>query len=105
MNTVTVQELQGLRDQGVEHQLIDIREPYEVEVSNLGGLHIPMADLKSRIDDIRTDVPVVIHCRSGARSAAVTHALSQQLGFDNVHNLEGGIRAWADQIDPSMDVA
>ena len=64
-----------------------------------------MADLKSRIDDIRTDVPVVIHCRSGARSAAVTHALSQQLGFDNVHNLEGGIRAWADQIDPSMDVA
>ena len=56
MNTVTVQELQGLRDQGVEHQLIDVREPYEVEVSNLGGLHIPMADLKSRIDDIRTDV-------------------------------------------------
>jgi rhodanese-related sulfurtransferase len=105
MNSITVQQLQAWRDEGVDHQLIDIREPYEYDVSHIGGEHIPMGDIKSRIDDIRTDVPVVIHCRSGSRSAAVTHALTEQLGFDNVHNLEGGIRAWAEHLDPNMDVA
>jgi len=46
-----------------------------------------------------------VHCRSGARSAAVTHALTQQYGFDNIHNLEGGIKAWASEVDPNLDVA
>ena len=105
MKSITVSELAEWRERGVEHTLIDIREPYEREVSHLDGLHIPMGDLLSRRSEIPQSHPVVIHCRSGARSAAVTHALSTQYGFDNVHNLIGGIAAWANEIDSSLDVA
>ncbi|MDA0939828.1 MAG: rhodanese-like domain-containing protein [Bacteroidetes bacterium] len=105
MKSITVQELVAWRKDGVEHMLLDIREPYEREVSHIDGVHIPMEDIVERLADIPEDIPVVVHCRSGARSAAVTHALTQQYGFDNIHNLEGGIRAWAEEIDPNLDVA
>ena len=105
MKSITVQELAQWRSEGVSHTLIDIREPYEREVSHLYGVHIPMAEIVERLGEIPEDTPVVIHCRSGARSAAVTHALTQQYGFDNVHKLEGGITAWATEIDPNLDVA
>ena len=105
MNSITVQDLVTWRDQSEPHMLIDIREPYEREVSHIDGVHIPMEHIVDRLDDIPQDIPVVIHCRSGARSAAVTHALTQQYGFDNIHNLEGGIKAWASDIDPNLDVA
>ncbi|MGB1384967.1 MAG: rhodanese-like domain-containing protein [Flavobacteriales bacterium] len=105
MKSITVQELREWRESGVEHTLIDIREPYEREVSHLDGLHIPMGDVLSRLSEVPEDCPVVIHCRSGSRSAAVTHALTHQHGFDNIHNLEGGITAWAAEIDPNLDVA
>jgi rhodanese-related sulfurtransferase len=105
MESITVQELHEWRESGVEHTLIDIREPYEREVSHLDGLHIPMGEVLERLSEIPEDRPVVIHCRSGSRSAAVTHALTFQHGFDNIFNLEGGITAWAAEIDPNMDVA
>jgi len=105
MKSITVQELLAWRNEGVSHTLIDIREPYEREVSHIDGVHIPMEDIVSRLGEIPEDSPVVIHCRSGARSAAVTHALTQQYGRTNVHNLEGGITAWATHIDPNLDVA
>lgn len=105
MNSLTVHELQAWRNDGVEHLLIDIREPYEREVSHIDGMHIPMDQIVERLGDIPQDIPVVVHCRSGARSAAVTHALTHQYGFDNIHNLEGGITAWAEEIDHNLDVA
>lgn len=105
MNSLTVHELQAWRIDGVEHLLIDIREPYERAVSHIDGMHIPMEQIVERLEDIPQDIPVVVHCRSGARSAAVTHALTHQYGFDNIHNLEGGITAWAAEIDPNLDVA
>lgn len=105
MNSITVQELVAWRNDGVEHMLLDIREPYERDVSHIGGVHILMEDIVHRLADIPEDIPVVVHCRSGARSAAVTHALTHQYGYDNIHNLEGGIRAWAEEIEPNLDVA
>ena len=105
MNSITVQELVAWRKDGVEHMLLDIREPYEREVSHIDGVHIPMEDIVERLTDIPEDIPVVVHCRSGARSAAVTRALTQHYGFDNIHNLEGGIKAWASEIDPNLEVA
>ena len=105
MKSITVHELREWRERQFQHTLIDVREPYERDVSHINGVHIPMADIVERMDDIPKDQPVVIHCRSGARSAAVTHALSHQYGFDNVCNLEGGITAWANEIDPDLDVA
>lgn len=98
-------ELKAWQEQGIDHQIIDIREIHEVMVSNLGGVHIPMAFCLSRKDEIRRDVPVVVHCRSGARAAAIISALIQKGDFDNLYNLKGGITAWAAEVDPGMDVA
>ena len=104
MNEINVETLKRWRDEHIPHTLVDIREPYEREVSHIEGLHIPMGEIMQRMDELPTDHPVVIHCRSGSRSAAVTHALTAH-GLDNVHNLQGGITAWAERLDPNLEVA
>lgn len=105
MKSLSVHQLLAWRKDQEPHLLLDIREPYEREVSHIDGIHIPMEQVIERLSEIPEDIPVVVHCRSGVRSAAVTHALTNQYGFDNIHNLEGGIRAWADEIDPNLEVA
>ena len=105
MNSIDVTTLMKWREEEHEHQLIDVREPWEVEVGNINGFHIPMHELLDSIEKIRRDIPVVVHCRSGARSAAVVHHLTLQLGYENVHNLQGGIEAWSREIDSNIEVA
>jgi rhodanese-related sulfurtransferase len=63
-----------------------------------------MADIMERTEEIRRDVPVVIHCKSGQRAAAMVYALRNDKGFENVYLLEGGIEAWAREIDPTIIV-
>lgn len=101
MMEISVSEFKNWRDQGKEHQLIDVREEFEFEAANMGGELIPMGTIPDQMEAIRKDVPVVIHCKSGARSGNITRFLEQH-GFTNVYNLTGGIFAWIDQIDPSL---
>jgi rhodanese-related sulfurtransferase len=61
-----------------------------------------MGEIPENIEKIATDKPVIIHCRSGARSGRIIHYLESQHGFNNLYNLKGGILAWADEIDPSV---
>lgn len=103
MKEITVEELKSMMDGNEEFQLIDVREPFEYEVSNLNGLNIPLSGILVEVDKISKEVPVVIHCRSGKRSAQAIMLLEQQ-GYDNLSNLEGGILAWQEDIDPDMDV-
>lgn len=103
MKEVTVLELQGMIDRGEDFQLIDVREPFEYEVSNLEGLNIPLAGILIEKEKVSKEKPVIIHCRSGKRSAQAILLLEQE-GFDNLANLTGGILAWKDEIDPDMDV-
>jgi rhodanese-related sulfurtransferase len=100
---ISTAEFRSLQERGVEHQLIDLREPYEAERCTLGGLLIPMGEILDRLDELRRDVPVVMHCRSGNRAGAVVQALSQRYGFANVHNLRGGIEAWRETVDQSIN--
>lgn len=102
---LTVHELQRWRNEHVEHLIVDIREIHEVAVSGLGGKHIPMAFCLARQNEIPRNIPVVIHCRSGARSMATVSALMSKCGFSNLHNLQGGIKAWAKDIHPGLEVA
>jgi rhodanese-related sulfurtransferase len=102
MKEITVQELKKLMDSKADFQLIDVREPYEYDVCNLGGELIPMADVPNNTDRIATDKQVVMHCRSGRRSGDILLWLEKNHGFDNLYNLKGGILAWARDIDPSM---
>jgi sulfur-carrier protein adenylyltransferase/sulfurtransferase len=100
---ITVQELKARIDAGKRPFLLDVREPDEFELVNLDGLLIPLGELPHRIDELDAyrDEPVVVHCRSGARSARAVQFL-QQHGFDEIYNLKGGILAWSREIDPSM---
>ena len=103
MKEITAAELKRMRDAGEEFQLIDVREPYEVEICTIGGQLIPMGDIVSRKEELRRDVPVVMHCRSGARSAAVIEALRGRYGFNNLVNLTGGILAYSKEVDHSLN--
>lgn len=102
MKEVTVQELKKMRDNHENFQLIDVREPHEAEIAAIGGDLIPMGTVMMEMEKISKDKPVIIHCRSGARSASVVQALEKQGGFTNLYNLKGGILAWAREIDPSL---
>ncbi len=102
MKEVTVQELKSMQDKKEDFQLIDIREEYEFDICNLGGELIPMGDMADNVDKVSKDKKVVVHCRSGKRSASVIQMLEQQHGFTNLYNLKGGIMAWAEEIDTEM---
>jgi sulfur-carrier protein adenylyltransferase/sulfurtransferase len=102
INEITAAELQQMRDSGVPHQLVDLREPYEAELCSIGGTLIPMAEIVERCNELRRDVPVVMHCRTGARATAVVQALSSRYGFTNLHNLKGGIIAFASDVDSNI---
>ena len=104
MKEITVQELKELLDKHEDFQLVDVREDFEYEVSNLGGVLIPLGGILIEADQISKDKPVVVMCRSGRRSAAAIMQLEQQFGFGNLSNLQGGILAWAEEIDPSLQV-
>ena len=102
MKEITVQELKKMRDNNEAHQLIDVREPHEAEIAEIGGQLIPMGQIMEHVAEIAKDKPVIVHCRSGARSGSVVNALEKQFGFENLYNLKGGILAWAKEIDPSV---
>lgn len=101
MKEISVKELKSMIDRKDNFQLIDVREQHEADICSIGAELIPMGDVLDNLDKIKKDIPVVIHCRSGKRSAAIIEALSSQ-GYTNLINLKGGILAWADEIDPSM---
>lgn len=95
---ITVQELKERLEKGETVNLIDVREPYEYEEDNLGGELIPLGEVPYRIDELedRKDEEIVVHCRSGARSARAQQFLEEN-GFTNVRNLTGGIMAYRAQ--------
>jgi len=100
---ITVENLKRKLDAREDIFVLDVREPHEYPIANLGAPLIPVGSIESRIAEIAAhkNDEVVVHCRSGARSQKAALAL-KQAGFTNVSNLAGGILAWADKIDPSM---
>ncbi len=96
-----VEELKRRLDAGESLYVLDVREPHEYQICNIGGHLIPLGDLPKRVNELDSSREIVAHCRSGVRSAKAVGFL-QQAGFKKVHNLAGGILAWADRIDPKM---
>lgn len=103
MKSISVHELKDMFDQHEDFLLIDVREPFEAEEASMNGVLIPLGELESRVNEIPKDKKVIVHCRSGARSANAIVLLEQRFGFTNLYNLSGGILAWASEIDPSLD--
>lgn len=102
MKEISVSKLKEMIDKKEDFQLIDVREEHEFDICNLNGELIPMGEVMDHVGKISKDKTVVVHCRSGKRSATVINALEQQYGYTNLYNLQGGILAWAAEIDPSM---
>ena len=102
MKEISVIELKEWMDSGVDFQLVDVREPSEYAVCDLGGLLIPLASVPNQVEKFDRYKKVVVHCRSGKRSATAIDILEKNYGFENLYNLKGGILAWADEIDESM---
>ncbi|MEM6299610.1 MAG: rhodanese-like domain-containing protein [Bacteroidota bacterium] len=97
MADITAKELQERLEKGEKVNLIDVRETYEFEEDNLNGKLIPLGDLPDRLQELEAlkNEEVIVHCRSGARSANAKNYMISQ-GFQNVRNLEGGILAYRD---------
>lgn len=99
MTQITPEEVKQRLDNGEKLNLIDVREPAEVEEYNIGGTHLPLAKIQGMetesIDDLK-DEEVITYCRSGQRSMMAAMFL-EQMGFSNVKNLTGGILAWKEK--------
>lgn len=102
MKEITVKELKALIDSGADFQLIDVREPHEAEIAEIGAELIPLGTVPENVDKFAKEKQVVVHCRSGARSGNAIQWLEANHGFNNLYNLKGGILAWADEIDNSV---
>lgn len=99
---ITVKEFYNWQTFGEKFQLIDVREPHEYEASNLGAELIPLGTVAEHADRFSRDVKVVVHCRSGVRSAKAIRELEEKFGFENLYNLEGGILAYLEQVQPAL---
>lgn len=101
---VSAAELKRSLDAASDLVLLDVREPYELNIANFqphAFVHIPLADLPARLGDLERDADIVVACRSGSRSAQAARYL-RDAGFSRVRNLTGGINAWSDEVDPTV---
>jgi rhodanese-related sulfurtransferase len=99
---IGVDELKERMDRGEAPPILDVREPQEFEICRIpGAVLIPMRELPSRLNELDRSTELVVHCRSGVRSANATLWLRTQ-GFVRVRNLTGGILEWIDKVDPSQ---
>ena len=98
---LTVKELKQRIDSGEAVQLIDVREPWEFKIAQIGGKLIPQNELPTRLSEIDRDREVIVHCHAGVRSQRIAEFLAQA-GYPRVANLAGGIQAWSEQIDPKV---
>ena len=104
MRRFSVTELKAYLDQcGEPPLLLDVREPWEYEKCQLSGsILIPMQQIPTMLDNLQQEKETVVICHHGIRSRQVAYYLEQH-GFDNVINLEGGVEAWARDVDPTME--
>jgi len=94
---ISVQELEAMRNAGDKFFLLDVRNQDEYQTANLGGHLIPLSELPTRLDELKKDQPIVVHCQAGGRSSRAVEYLLQQ-GFSDVCNLRGGLTAWQREI-------
>lgn len=101
---LTPSEVKARLDLEQPLRLVDVREPAERRIADLAEydpIRMPMAEVLSRLEELGSEQPLIIYCRSGSRSGWVVRQLRSR-GFENAYNLKGGLLAWRDEVDPSM---
>jgi rhodanese-related sulfurtransferase len=98
---MSVKELKQRRDAGDDVFVLDVREPFEYQIAQIGGHLIPLGELPQRVGELNPAQEIVVQCKSGGRSQRAAEFLAKN-GFEKVHNLAGGITAWSNEIDPKV---
>lgn len=98
---MSVKELKQRLDQGDDLFILDVREPFEFQIAQIGGHLIPRNHLLKRMSELNTAQEIVVQCKSGGRSQRAAEFLAKN-GFKKLHNLAGGILAWSSEIDPKV---
>jgi molybdopterin/thiamine biosynthesis adenylyltransferase/rhodanese-related sulfurtransferase len=98
---MSVKELKRRLDAGDDLFILDVREPFEYQIAQIGGHLIPLNDLPKRMNELNTEQEIVVQCKSGGRSQRAAEFLAKN-GFKKLHNLAGGILAWSSEIDPKV---
>jgi molybdopterin/thiamine biosynthesis adenylyltransferase/rhodanese-related sulfurtransferase len=98
---MSVKELKSRLDAGDDLYILDVREPFEYQIAQIGGHLIPLNDLPKRMNELNTAQEIVVQCKSGGRSQRAAEFLAKN-GFQKLHNLAGGITAWSSEIDPKV---
>jgi adenylyltransferase/sulfurtransferase len=98
---IRVEELKQRLDAGENLSLLDVRDEFEYEISNIGGQLIPLAELSKRMNELDSNLNIVTVCKMGSRGAKAAQVL-HKAGFTHVWNLTGGIHAWSDRVDHSV---
>jgi len=95
---IQAEELKQRLDRGDNLFLLDVRDEYEYEISNIGGHLIPLPELPKRYKELNTRQEIIAVCKMGPRGVKAVEFLQRQ-GFQNVSNLRGGFHAWSDRVD------
>lgn len=99
---ISVKDLYDWQVRGEKFQLIDVREPHEYDIVNIGAELIPLGMVSENADRIDRDKKVVVHCKMGGRSAKAIRELEEKYGLENLYNLKGGILAYIDEVKPEL---
>ncbi|HEV3412895.1 MAG TPA: molybdopterin-synthase adenylyltransferase MoeB [Puia sp.] len=102
LKEITAKQLYDWQVRGEKFQLIDVREPHEFDIVNIGGELIPLATISDNSDRISRERNVVVHCKMGGRSAKAIRELQEKFGFTNLYNLKGGILNYIDEVQPEL---
>jgi adenylyltransferase/sulfurtransferase len=98
---IRVEELKRRLDAGEDLFLLDVREELEYEISNIGGMLIPLPELSKHLHELDINSNIVTICKMGPRGVKAAQLL-HDAGFSHVQNLTGGIHAWSDRVDRSV---
>lgn len=99
---ISAKELYDLQVRGENIQIIDVREPHEYDIVNIGAELIPLSTVSNNADRIDRNKKVIFHCKMGGRSAKAIRELEEKFGFKNLYNLKGGILGWIDAVQPEL---
>jgi adenylyltransferase/sulfurtransferase len=102
LKEISAKELYDLQVKGDPIQIIDVREPHEYQIVNIGGELMPPSTIVDNADQISRDKMVIVHCKMGGRSSKAIRELEEKFGFTNLYNLSGGILAYIEQVDPQL---
>ncbi len=103
MQKISVQDCKQMLDRG-SVEIIDVREPWEVAICEMGGKHIPMHEITEKASLLQPENAYVIVCKTGRRAEAVANLLETEFGFEQVFILDGGISDWYAQEHPNFEM-